>query len=382
MQIPADFIRLQRGPAHAALAAFVVAAAVAGLLGGSFAAFTGTTSNEASTFSAKRIFPGDHSLAARDFRDASSGGPANRSDPLSFADGLETRSQARMPAGSGRYLEFELQSFLPAGLAASGVAANVRIASQSGTGSACHWLELLSGGATIATYGSEASPLGCSTGTTQTTVTTPLPAVTSTDLVNGLALRVHAWETNGRRVDVDMVTVTGATPYAPFTVYERMFTDASVSPAAVTTWVLSASDGSAYTTSANWRSGGPSATRYVERAYNLAVPAGASIGTATLTHVWHSTVTTESCYYVEVLHAGGVIATYGSAAAPAGCSAGTAFVTDTIALPAVDSAAKANDLTIRMYGWMNVSSCGGGGRPPCGRWVEDEVRVAVSYHLD
>jgi hypothetical protein len=179
-----------------------------------------------------------------------------------------------------------------------------------------------------------------------------------------------------------MVTLTGSTPYAPFTVYERTFTDASVSPAEVTTWVLADSDSSSYTTSANWRGGGPTPARYVQRVYNLAVPGGASIASATLTHVWRSTVTTASCYYVEVLHAGGVIATYGSEAAPAGCSSGTAYVTDTIPLPAVDTAAEANDLTIRMYGWMDVNRCGGGGRPPCGRWVEDEARVAVSYHLD
>ena len=56
-----------------------------------------------------------------------------------------------------------------------------------------------------------------------------------------------------------------------------------------------------------------------------------------------------TCYYVEVYEGASLVATHGSAGAPVSCNSGAGYVADNVALPEIDSVARANSLTIRVY---------------------------------
>ena len=72
----------------------------------------------------------------------------------------------------------------------------------------------------------------------------------------------------------------------------------------------------------------------------------------------------------------------GSAASPQACTnSGTVFTTDTVLLPEVNTAAKANGLVIKLYYWISPL-CGGAGNPACVKSVTDRAQVTFSYYLD
>jgi hypothetical protein len=123
-----------------------------------------------------------------------------------------------------------MNSGRPGGLSVSTPVFNFRLASAGGAqaGNACFWFQVRSGGSVIGTHGSYASAAGCSAGTTQTTISTAIAEVTSTDQVNGLVVLVYPWETGTKTkvVNVDLATVTGSTPYNTFTAYETQWVDA------------------------------------------------------------------------------------------------------------------------------------------------------------
>ena len=106
---------------------------------------------------------------------------------------------------------------------------NFRLASAGGAqaGNACFWFQVRSGGSVIGTHGSYAGAAGCSTGTTQTTISTAIAEVTSTDQVNGLVVRVYPWETGTKTkvVNVDLATVTRLDAVRAFTAYETQSVD-------------------------------------------------------------------------------------------------------------------------------------------------------------
>jgi hypothetical protein len=71
------------------------------------------------------------------------------------------------------------------------------------------------------------------------------------------------------------------------------------------------------------------------------------------------------------LSGGSLLATHGSAGSPVSCATG-AYASDAIALPEVDTTAKANDLTVKLF----VRNSGGG---------QSQHRLAtlgVTYSLD
>ena len=173
-----------------ALAAFVV-------VSGALAGFTSLTTGGAQTIVTKRIFLGPRSLAAQDLRDASSGAETNKSDAYSYADGTVATTSTAIASGTNNYVEFTMSSARAGGLSVSGAQFNFRLASSGGAqaGNACFWFDVRSGGTVIGTHGSYASPSGCSTGTTQTTFSTAIPEVSSTDRANGLVIRAYVWET-------------------------------------------------------------------------------------------------------------------------------------------------------------------------------------------
>ncbi len=132
------------------------------------ALFTSTSQAPAS-FSAGRIFPGVRTTPGFVVHDASGGGAeVDRTSPFAVVgDGRSTSTSAWATAfAANRYIEFDLNAPLPAAVGASGVTLRLTVASASPSGTACGYVNVrrISDDASVATYGSPASPLGCVTG--------------------------------------------------------------------------------------------------------------------------------------------------------------------------------------------------------------------------
>jgi hypothetical protein len=365
-----------------ALAAFVVASV-------SLAGMSSLASGGPQTVITKRIFPGPRSVAAQDLRDASSGTESNKSDAFSYADAVVTPTSTAIASGTNRYLDFTLNSGRPGGLSVSSGLFNFRLASGGGAqaGNACFWFEVRSGASVIGTHGSYASAAGCSAGTTQTTISTAIAEVTSTDQVNGLIVRVYPWETGGKTkvVNVDLATVSGSTPYNIFTAYETQWVDDTSGTPTTASWLAALVDGTTYTDTTAWPAA-PVTTKYLKLTLDPSVPAGSVVTSVSLKNVWHAAAAVTNggslCYYLETFNGATSLATHGSAGSPQACTAsGTVFSTDTVPLPEVNDATKANNLVIKLYYWVSPT-CGGGGNPTCVRSVTDQAEVTFNYYLD
>jgi hypothetical protein len=363
------------------LAAFaVVSASLAGL--------SSLTTGGPQTIVTKRIFSGPRSVAAADVRDASSGAEANKSDSLSFADAVVTATSTAIASGTNRYLDFTFNSSRPGGVSVTSPQFNLRLASAGGaqSGNACFWFEVRSGGSVIGTHGSYAAAAGCSTGVTQTTISTAIAEVTNTDQVNGLVVRVYPWETGTKTkvVNVDLATVTGST-YSAFTAYEKQFVDNTSGTPASTAWFAAAVDGTAYTDATNWPAA-VTTTKYLKLSFDPGVPAGSVVTAVSLKNVWRASAAVTNggtlCYYLETFNGATSLGTHGSAASPQGCTAsGTVFSSDTIQLPEVNDATKSNNLVIKLYYWVSPT-CGGAGNPTCVKSVTDQAEATFTYYLD
>jgi hypothetical protein len=365
-----------------ALAAFVVASV-------SLAGMSSLATGGPQTIVTKRIFAGPRAVAAQDVRDASSGAESNKSDALSFADAVVTPTSTAIASGTNRYLDFTFNSGRPGGLSVSSPLFNLRLASGGGAqaGNACFWFEVRSGATVIGTHGSYAAAAGCSTGTTQTTISTAIAEVTSTDQLNGVVVRVYPWETGTKTkvVNVDLATVSGSTPYSAFTAYETQFVDDTSGAPATTPWFAATVDGTAYTDATAWPAAA-STTRYLKLTFDPGVPAGSVVTSVSLKNVWRASAAVTNggtlCYYLETLNGATSLATHGSAASPQGCTAsGTVFSTDTIPLAEVNDATKANNLVIKLYYWISPT-CGGAGNPVCVKSVTDQAEATFNYYLD
>ena len=365
-----------------ALAAFVVVSA-------SLAGLSSLATGGPQTIVTKRIFPGPRTVAAQDVRDASTGAEANSSDALSYADAAITPTSTAIASGTNRYVEYTLDSGRPGGLSVSSPLINFRLASGGGAqaGNACFWFEVRSGASVIGTHGSYASATGCSSGATQTTFSTAIPEVTSTDQVNGLVVRVYPWETGTKTkvVNVDLATVSGSTPYGAFTAYETQWVDDTSGTPATAPWFAAAIDGTSYTDANSWPAA-VATTKYLKLTFDPSVPTGSVVTAVSLKNVWHASAAVTNggtlCYYLETFNGATSLATHGSAVAPQACTAsGTVFSTDTISLPEVNDATKANNLVIKLYYWVSPT-CGGGGNPTCVKSVTDQAQVTFNYYLD
>ncbi len=104
----------------------------------------------------------------------------------------------------------------------------------------------------------------------------------------------------------------------------------------------------AYISSSTWTSSF-SGTRYLDITYPGYLPSGATVVGATFRHSYRSFAGGTTCYYVEAWSGGVLIGSHGSSGSPLSCNAGTTYVTDTVALPEVNSVARANSLTLRLF---------------------------------
>jgi hypothetical protein len=226
------------------IAVAVSAAIATGAASGMVLAYlSGSSAVAANEFTTGRIFPGERVTSAYDVRDASSGSEVDASSELAFAGDGRTVTTAAWATSfaSDRYLDFELDQPLPGGIPVSSVAFQLDYASGGASDTTCYYLELrrASTSALEATYGSSANPLGCVTGTTLTSASTSLAAVSTSDLANDLRIRLYARNSGSGTMRVDRATVTG-TGYASFALYTWVLSDLADTTPDVTRWPLKA----------------------------------------------------------------------------------------------------------------------------------------------
>jgi hypothetical protein len=357
--------------ASVAVATFT-AVAVGSVSGVTLATFTDSAANSGTSVQTKKVFPGVRTLAAYSIRDYSNGG-AERDNSNEFlaADGIVDVTGTWPTAFSAiRYLSFQTSSHLAGGLATSGVDFNVRGATASGT--LCFYVEtrLVSTGAVLASHGTAAAPLACTSSATLADLTVPLPEVTSTDVANDLEMRIYAQSTTGDTATVDVATVTGSTPYGTFTLPPAQYVDAAGAVAVTAPWSLAVADGTVYRNDGRWDTAF-SASRYIDFDVDSDVPASAVITSATLTHSVKDFNSNTVCWYVETWTTA-LLATHGSAASPY-CNTGSAYGTEVISLPEVDTPAEANALTIRVFAYVTTAARD---------TVHDVLTVGINYHVD
>lgn len=360
------------------LLALLLLGVLSAATGGVYGAFFATTQNPSSALSAKRVFPGDRTTSAWGFTDAVNGTPADASDPIAFDDTLSKTTKIWATAWSStRYLEFDYMASLPAGLSVSGATFNFRYRPATSTDTVCFYVEVRSAsyGSLLATYGSTGTPAGCATGSAYTTVSTALPVVSTTAGANDLRIRAYMRNQSGARAIVlDSATVTGS-HHGPFTLRPALHVDRADGTVQTNPWQFAAAGDAVTFSSARWLTGyNPS--RWIELATSGFVPAGATVTGATLTHTYRSgRSNTPFCYYLEAYSGGALIGSYGSTASDISCnSSNVTWSTDTVAMPEVNTVARANDLVIRLYGKSTSSS---------GRESEhDLARVTFTWELN
>jgi hypothetical protein len=347
-------------------------------VGVSLAAFSSTTSNPASSFTAKRIFPGVRSIAPNDIRDASAGGAeVNAADPFTIAGDARTTTTSNWSNAfaANRWIEYDLNGLVPSGLAVSSPMFEFRFAATGAARTGCFYFEVYrrSTSSLIGTHGSSGSPVGCVTGTTQTTFTTPIAEVTSTTIANDLRIRVYGRDSGSSAMRVDLARVTGSTPYSAFTLNETTYRDQADTTVATTIWSIAAADTANYLSAAAWANA-YNAARYLKLSTNLFVPAGSTITSANFVYSYRPNTNGHNiCWFFETYDGTTLLAAHGSGAAPISCDNTSAnFTTNTVAIPEVTAAAL-NNLVIRVYHWR----VGGTGQSRT-----DFARLDVDYYLD
>ena len=207
--------------------------ALAAVIGLGLPGTTALFSNQqpaAANIGASRIFRGTRDTPAFSVTDVSSGSSADGSSSDAFASDSRYFTTVAWPAAfdTSRYVELDLNSPLPATITTSSVQLSLRFAGDSAGASVCVYVELrrISTGGLLSSSGSSGSPLGCATGTTYTTVTPSLSAVTDTDIGNDLRVRIYGRDSGaGGPIRLDQVIVSGSTPYASFTLYPILTRD-------------------------------------------------------------------------------------------------------------------------------------------------------------
>jgi hypothetical protein len=370
------------------MAALIGAAAAAfSVVSLSFASFNSTTAGVSMAVTSKSIFPGVRSTSAWNFKDASAGaGEVDASDVfLTSGDSrILTTGNWSSAFSSTRYVEFDFNSSRPGGIPVSTATFNFSFADNVAGNTTCIYFEVYraSTSTLLGTYGSSGSPLACSSSsTTYTNVNQSIAAqVTSTDVLNDLRIRVYGRESGNRAMKIDLATVSGATSYANYTMYEQISRDRSTGTATTTNWALALSgDSATYTTASTWASTF-STSRYLKFAFDPGVPTGAVITGVTLNFYYRSNNNGDTvCWYGEAYNGATLLASYGSSGTPQSCNTGnTTFSTDTVTMSQLTSANDANAVTdvnnLAVRAYMKSS----GSR----RALVDLVQLNVNYYLD
>jgi hypothetical protein len=297
--------------------------------------------------------PSTLATTAWDLRDASSGTESNVSDAIAYADDGRTYTTSAAPAAfaANRWLAVDFNAALASSAPPSAVNLELQFANP-GAGTGCFYFETrrASTDAVLATHGSSASPAGCVTGTSKQPFSISLPEVTSAAIANDLRTRIFVRQSAGSGLVLDRVNVSGTAAATAFTLYDRAFTDRANGSNTVRTWPLAeASDTLYYSSASTWTTSFASA-RYLRLAFPSYIGSSETVSNANFKFVYRSNGGGTTCWYSEVLQGSTVIGTHGSSSSPVSCnSSSSAFVTDTVPLPEVDTPAKANGAVIKIY---------------------------------
>ena len=341
----------RRGVRWGAVAGAIAAAFVTTSI--ALAGFSSAVTGGGMTVASKRIFAGVRSVSAWDIRDASGGGAeTNNSDALSYADGVTATTKNWSTAFSAtRFDDFDYNPGQPAGIAVSSATFNFTFAPSRAQDTACFYVEVrrASTNALLGTHGSSGVPSACANGAQVAAAVNISSEVTSTDIANDLRIRVYANNSTNRPIRIELASVTLTTPNVTATAFEKRWDDEANAAAAVTLWPLVATDGTAYTSAANFATTF-STTRYLKFTPNEAIPTGATISSAQVEFAYKSnTAGNTMCWYFEVYNGATLIGTHGSSAAPVSCNATTAYVTDLVSVPEVNTVAEANAVVLKVY---------------------------------
>ena len=316
--------------------------------------------------------------SAYDWRDASAGGAeANQSQQLAFASDARTVTTGSWPAtfGTSRYLDVDLNSPLRGASQVTSGTINMRLASNTST-NACFYVEArkASDNSVVTTYGSSGSPFCTTSGSTQTNFSIPIAATTGA-LANDLRFRIYGrTNTLGGAWTLDQVSLSVTGGDGNFTLYPNAYSDASTGTAVAVPWSLALDDNSFYNNAAtgNWQTA-YSATRYLKATFPAYVPTGATVQSVTLTHVYRPlSASRQVCHRVEALNGATVIGTHGSTTSGFSCNSNsTTDLTDSIALPEVDTVAEANSLAVRLHMWRSAAGTT--------QSRTDQIRLSISY---
>jgi hypothetical protein len=287
---------------------------------------------------------------------------------------VKTTSDFSSSFATNRYVEFDFNSPQPAGLSVSSAAFNFRMAANGASETACFYFEVYQASTStlLATYGSTGTPVGCNLGV-QTSYTTTITQITSTDTLNDLRIRVYGKNSASHQLKIDQATVTGMA-IDSFTLYEEIYRDQSTGTATTTNWAIAMSgDGVNFVNLANW-STTFSILRYGKFSFDPHVPAGAVVTSAHLKLYYHSnTAGNTACWYFETYNGLTLLGTHGSSGTPQSCQTGnTTYSTDDVTLSELTSVTDANALTVKVYFKESGS-----------RKVQvDFVQLELTYYLD
>jgi hypothetical protein len=323
--------------------------------------------------------------ASWDFNDVSNGTSVDHVEAAAYDDNVF------FPAGDGfavanfansfqptRYYGWEYNSPLPPGQAVTNAKFDFRFKSNGGSEVACFYFDVISGGSTIGTYGDTTPGTASSpfcTNATEKYVSTSIPVVNTTDIANGVQIKVYGYESNNRPIQVDQAVVTGTTAGANFTLYETQGANAADGSPEVGPWELALQDAVYYGAANNYGSSFAAAKYDGFAMPSGYVPSGSTIESVSLVHRWQSGSGSTLCYYVDLFVGGSSI---GTAPSPPGtdgaaCFAGTgSWQTDTVPLPAIDTVSELDDLNLHL---VYRTKTGGGTKPR-----HDYVGLQVTYH--
>jgi len=349
-------MRSRRAAAPPIAAFTALAMLLAGPMSDVLARLSNTASAGANVLAAGQVFSGARSTTAWTVSDASSGSAATQNDVLSYASDARTKTTGAWAAAfaTPRYFELTFQPVLAPGVAISTVFFNFDFRPSAVSSNACFYFEVrtASTSAVLATYGSSTTPVTCNATTTLSVTSTSIPILTSTTQANDLAVRVYMTNSGTTKtVIIDRATISGTTPFQSFTLFQKQYADASTGTAATTIWPFATNDTTNYTSAAVWAAASAS-TRFLSLTFPPYVPAsGATVSTVTLNRVYRAAVAGDMvCWYMDVLNGATVLGTHGSSGTPISCSSSnTTFTSDTVTLSEVDTAAKANALTVKIY---------------------------------
>ena len=208
------------------------------------------------------------STSAWGLSDVSSGTAVDQTDATAFDDGRVFPTNTSFAAANfansfntSRYYSWDYNSPLPTGGSVSNVNFDFRFASNGGSEVACFYFDVIDGGTTIGTHGSTTPGTAGSpwcTDATEKLVSTSLPEVTTTDIANGLRIKVYGYESNNKPIKVDQATISGTySSGTAFTLYETTGTNAADASAETLPWPLASQDGESgasyyFTDAANW----------------------------------------------------------------------------------------------------------------------------------